>query len=58
MTTPHLPRKSRLTWQQARLRRLLAAQKEGNINDRQLMRLRQLTVSVSNLIKSKPKARK
>lgn len=58
MSSKSTPRKSRLQWQQARLRRLCAAQKEGKITDSQLMRLRQLTVSVSNLIKSKPKARK
>lgn len=50
-------RRTKLTWQQSRLKRLLAVQKAGNISDKQLMRLRQLTVSVYNLIKSKPKAK-
>lgn len=44
-------RKSSLSWQQARLKRLLTCQKNKTITDRQLMRLRQLTVSIHNLTK-------
>lgn len=46
---PQIPRKHRLKWQESRLRRLLGVQKAGTITDKQMARLRALTVSVAQL---------
>ena len=46
-------RRQSLNWQLARLGRLRAAQKRGNMTDQQLVRMRTLVVSVANLQKKR-----